>query len=298
MPTILTLFSGIGLVEHGAKKAGYTPIGAVEYDRRIADIYALNHGDHVTVADIREVDPKQFDSPDVLWASPSCKPFSRARCDDGNNHPDADLGFEVIKFIDKLRPKWVYVENVPDFIKSPAFLAIADKLTKLGYWVSFGVLNAYDHGTPQSRRRLILIASRVNEFFLFTRKRGQDWRSALEGLSLPDAELLPVQAKFWHGQDMLIERIGYYREPKRAAIGEPCWTLRATLADDRKGHARNNFINAVIDGQVKNITPRAFARLMGCSDDFQLSGDIALDITGLGNGVCPPLVESILPKVA
>ena len=294
--TIASLFSGYGLVEESAKRKGYKPIWGVEIDDRLAANYTRNHGDHLIIDDIRNVNPAKLERPDILWASPSCKPFSRARCDQ-RKHPDTDLGFEVIKFIDKLSPEWVFVENVPGFLGTPAMQAITETLTKNKYWVSYGILDAHHHGTPQTRKRCIIVANRTNTLHMIPRTEGGTWLEAIADLipSLPTAELTETQAKIATGEDMLIERIGYYSAPKVARKHEPCWTLRATLADDRKGGRRNNFINVIHQGQSYNLTPRAFARLMGVPDSYQLSGDVALDITGLGNGVPCPFVEALLP---
>ncbi len=63
MITFFDLFSGIGGAAQGAKNAGLTLIGGVELDPRIGEIYRANHGEHLTVADVLETDPNQFD----LW---------------------------------------------------------------------------------------------------------------------------------------------------------------------------------------------------------------------------------------
>lgn len=55
-PTFLSFYSGGGLVEAGLRGL-VEPIGAVEYDPAIADMYRANHGDHVRVAKVEDLTP-------------------------------------------------------------------------------------------------------------------------------------------------------------------------------------------------------------------------------------------------
>lgn len=56
----ISLFSGIGGVSWGAKAAGYELIGAVEFDKKIADLYYQNHRSMVLTQDVKDVDPIIF----------------------------------------------------------------------------------------------------------------------------------------------------------------------------------------------------------------------------------------------
>lgn len=297
MPTIATLFSGFGLVETGAKEKGYDPIWGVEIDPRIAQVYRENHGDHIIVEDIRKVDPLGLKCPDVLWASPSCRPFSRARCDN-RKHPDQDLGLEILRFVEALCPPWVIIENVPGYVGSEPFNAIIESLKGMGYWVYFSVLDAHNFGVPQTRKRVIITAQRFMDCQLLSEEQGGSWYEAIADLipDLPWASLTEKQKPLaTKTEPLLIERIGYYKSPKTARSHEPSWTLRATLADDRKGGRRNNFINVLDKGDCYNLTSRAFARLQSVPDSFILSGDVAIDIMGLGNGVPCNFAKNLLP---
>lgn len=298
----MTAFSGFGLVESGAKKKGYKAIAAIEYDPELADVYRVNHGDHVWVEDIRKSNPKKFERPDVFWASPSCKGFSDADARRGNkHHPDNALGLEVPRFIKYLKPPWVFIENVPKFYGTPAFTAIADCLNRLGYWVSYGVLDAADYGVPQYRKRLILTANRTKQYHIPQQSSCVSWYQQISDLipNLATANLTPIQKNAIAGlsEPLLIERVGYYRSgPKIAKQGDRCWTLRASLADDRKSKgSRSQFINVVENGTTYNLDTRSFARLMTVPDDFWLPENIRVAITGLGNGVPCDFVSALLP---
>lgn len=69
------------------------------------------------------------------------------------------LAAEPMRWLYDLRPEWACLEEVPDVL--PLFQQIGAVLRGWGYSVWAGVLNAADYGVPQTRRRAILIASRV-----------------------------------------------------------------------------------------------------------------------------------------
>lgn len=71
------------------------------------------------------------------------------------------LAAEPMRWIHDLRPEWVAMEEVPDVL--PLWRQYAQHLRAWGYSVWCGELNAADYGVPQTRRRAILIASRVRK---------------------------------------------------------------------------------------------------------------------------------------
>ncbi|MFH9813477.1 DNA cytosine methyltransferase [Streptomyces olivaceus] len=69
------------------------------------------------------------------------------------------LAAEPMRWHHDLRPEWICLEEVPDVL--PLWRQYAAILRGWGYSVWVGILNAADYGVPQTRRRAILIASRV-----------------------------------------------------------------------------------------------------------------------------------------
>lgn len=80
-----------------------------------------------------------------------------ASCRDGRSL----LAAEPVRWARDLRPEWIALEEVPDVL--PLFQQIAEILRGWGYSVWAGILNAADYGVPQTRRRAILVASRVRK---------------------------------------------------------------------------------------------------------------------------------------
>ncbi|MFJ2279192.1 DNA cytosine methyltransferase [Streptomyces sp. NPDC087866] len=71
------------------------------------------------------------------------------------------LAAEPMRWHHNLRPETVLMEQVPAVL--PLFQQYGRILRGWGYSVWVGILNAADYGVPQTRRRAILIASRVRD---------------------------------------------------------------------------------------------------------------------------------------
>jgi DNA (cytosine-5)-methyltransferase 1 len=75
--------------------------------------------------------------------------------------PRSILAAEPMRWHHDLRPETILMEEVPDVL--PLWRQYAQILRSWGYSVWCGILNAADYGVPQTRRRAILIASRVRD---------------------------------------------------------------------------------------------------------------------------------------
>ncbi|MFD0638439.1 DNA cytosine methyltransferase [Catenulispora yoronensis] len=75
--------------------------------------------------------------------------------------PRTPLVVQPLRYALDLRPEWVTLEQVPAVL--PLWQHIVRILRGRGYSGWAGVLNAADYGVPQTRRRAILIASRIRE---------------------------------------------------------------------------------------------------------------------------------------
>lgn len=75
--------------------------------------------------------------------------------------PRSLLAAEPMRWHYDLRPETILMEEVPDVL--PLWRQYAQILRSWGYSVWCGILNAADYGVPQTRRRAILIASRVRD---------------------------------------------------------------------------------------------------------------------------------------
>jgi site-specific DNA-cytosine methylase len=166
---LITLFAGGGLFTEGAKQAGLTPSGAIELDESKAEIYLLNHGELIQVADIREVNEWGNKGCWMLQASPPCKNSSRAKRHQSETEKDAafHLDLQLSKTLNRavalIKPQYFLLENVGDYAATEAYKWTLKTLTNLGYTFKEFRLNSADFGVPQSRDRLYLVASLDSE---------------------------------------------------------------------------------------------------------------------------------------
>ena len=167
----IDLFSGAGGLSQGLKQAEFQVIGAVEFVENFAKSYELNHPKtKMYNVDIRELDPIMLKKNlglrkgqlDLLAGCPPCQGFSTigTRNKGNKNDPRNELVFQITRFVEVLMPKTIMMENVPALIKDIRMNKLVKDLETLGYIIDKKVLNTADFGMPQSRRRMILLASR------------------------------------------------------------------------------------------------------------------------------------------
>jgi DNA (cytosine-5)-methyltransferase 1 len=127
-------------------------------------------------ADFLAVDVRQFGAEDVahyrfgqrkepllLAGCAPCQPFSSHRRS-GRSSNNRNLLREVSRIASELNPEWIFIENVPGLARVPGwstYRRFKQELANLGYRHADGVVDAKAYGVPQTRRRLVLLASRI-----------------------------------------------------------------------------------------------------------------------------------------
>lgn len=172
----ISLFSGVGGLDLGARRAGFDVRVAVEFDRDSAASLRANHfpNRHESVfersiigldtSEILERAGLEIGQAALCIGGPPCTPFSKS----GNwleykrtgNDPHASLLDEFARVVEEARPSAVLMENVWGLAyknhNAVPLGRLIDRLEGSGYRVRWQVLNAADYGIPQLRKRLIL----------------------------------------------------------------------------------------------------------------------------------------------
>lgn len=172
----------------GYKLAGFDVIGHNDIDKKMVEVYKINHNpkfsflESITTFAKRKDLPKELYELDILDGSPPCSSFSMA----GNREKDwgkekvfregqelqilDTLFFDFIDLAKELKPKVVIAENVKGLLMGNAkqyVRKIYNEFDKAGYYCQHFLLDASKMGVPQRRERVFFIALRkdlANQF--------------------------------------------------------------------------------------------------------------------------------------
>ena len=197
-PTCLDLFCGAGGLSCGFESAGYNVLAGIDFWKDALVTYSANHKHSQAIqADMKSLDPEDVMSKigcstvDVICGGPPCQGFSIAGkriVDDERN----TLYKSFVKFVAAFSPKAFVMENVPNILSigdGAVREAILADFKKLGYTVSYQILNAADYGVPQARRRAFFVGLK-NRVFQFPSKSVDTPISIKEAISdLPEESL-------------------------------------------------------------------------------------------------------------
>ena len=158
----IDLFAGLGGFHLALRDLGHECVFASEIDENLRDLYEKNFGIRPT-GDIRSVDISKIPPHDILCAGFPCQPFSKAGPQDGLD--DLELGVlykEILKVIKHHHPRYLILENVPNFERHDnreTWKYIERLLKQEGYDPKYTSLSPHKFGIPQIRDRIYIIAS-------------------------------------------------------------------------------------------------------------------------------------------
>ncbi len=176
-PTAIDVFCGAGGLSLGLKWAGFNVLVGADADPLAVDTHVANLGGLGYVGDLgcpdaflHQLERWGIGRVDLVAAGLPCQPFSRAGRSkirslvrDGVrdvDDPRVRMWQSFARIVRALRPRAVLLENVPDLAvwdEGAVVIALAESLRSLGYRTEMRVLNAFDHGVPQHRRRLLIV---------------------------------------------------------------------------------------------------------------------------------------------
>lgn len=191
-PLAVDLFCGAGGLSYGLEAAGYRVALAADTDEWALESHRHNIPGRALRLDLAEPRVREeiaalLDGVDVglVAGGPPCQPFSRAglskirslvdqglRCDDDvRKH----MWRAFLELVEAIRPQAVLMENVPDMALGDNFTVIRtmiECLGEIGYDADARIVDAWRHGVPQHRQRLILVALKDATAFDWPRESG------------------------------------------------------------------------------------------------------------------------------
>lgn len=162
----LDLFCGAGGSRWGAREANVEIVAAFDLWPLAGEVHTLNFPEaefilgSLQALDVGEL-VKRLGPVDLILASPECTNHSPAKGNKPRREESKDTAFQVVRFAEAFKPRWLVIENVVNMRKWSRYTEFKTALEELGYYLREQILNSAHFDVPQSRRRLFLLADKV-----------------------------------------------------------------------------------------------------------------------------------------
>lgn len=356
--TAFSLFSGAGGMDIGVKQAGFDILGCVELDKNCCATLRENvrregRQTRIFEGDIRSFDPTELMQDtgikpgeiDLLFGGPPCQAFSQIGKMKSLEDERGLLLYQMIRYAEAFKPRALMMEQVKGLLNAKdlhgkaggVFESFIKQLEDMGYVPKWRVMLAANYGVAQLRQRVIIVATRKPNGFVFPDPTHTDPEQSggffsllpyttvgdvLNGLSEPakktEGAEIPDNSHYDVTPRRDVERIHGVPEgghlsaqthlPKEQ-IG------RLTKKDTTKFLRldRNKPSNTLRGGEIffhpiedRYLTPREYMRIHGYPDHYVLCGPIrgrsgtVKDLDQhrqIGNSVPPPLAKAVAEKI-
>ena len=277
---IVDSFAGGGGASTGIELAtGKVVDIAINHDPDAILMHRTNHPhtQHFQ-ASVWDVDPEEVcrgRPVGLLWASPDCKHFSKAKGKKPVDKRIRGLAWIVLRWAGTVRPRVIILENVEEFqtwgpvrrgrpVKSKmgqTFQKFISQLKDLGYAVEWKELVAADYGAPTTRKRFFLIARCDGRPVVWSEPthapadskevkagRKKPWRSAAEIIDwgLPCPSIFDTREEVKEKYGLIAQRPLRPNTMRRVARGVDKFVIKAA----------NPFIVPMGYGEAKGQAPR------------------------------------------
>lgn len=175
---IMSLFANIGVAEAYLSNIGFDVVIANELIEKRANLYKkIYPNTEMIIGDITEpyifnqlVKQGIYKNVDIIMATPPCQGMSTAGQKLENDERNK-LIVPVVELIKTIKPKYVFLENVPNFLNT--YIINNDSKTKIidlikqklssEYYINIEIINTKDYGIPQARERTIILLTQKNQ---------------------------------------------------------------------------------------------------------------------------------------
>lgn len=181
---IIDNFAGGGGTSTGLERAFGRPVDiAINHDPEALAMHAINHPHTKHLCEsVWDVDPIKVTNNQpvgLVWLSPDCKHFSKAKGGKPVEKKIRGLAWVTLRWAAKCKPRVIMLENVEEFKtwgplmqdadgawkpdpakRGKTFDSFVRQLEGHGYKVDHRELRASDHDTPTIRKRFFLVARR------------------------------------------------------------------------------------------------------------------------------------------
>ena len=264
---------------------------------------------HVVTSRLEDLSINRFKAAvgriDLLLASPECRNHTCAKGSAPRDEASRATAMLVVEYARFLQPRWLVLENVIYMRPWSRYEELKRNLRELGYHLDERTFDAADFRVPQTRKRLFLVCDREHppnptlNRYSGRRKTAASildpagtWRtSPLFKAKRANATLERAKRGFDALGEYASFLLVYYSNDGSGGWQPLDRPLRTITTVDR-------FALVQWDGgapRMRMLQVPELKRAMGFSDDFRLPAGSRRDqIRLLGNGVCPPVMETVV----
>lgn len=333
---IIDLFCGAGGLSLGFERAGFEVAFAIDTWTDAVQTYNKNHRDPVAKCyDIHKLENDYLESLRGqivgVIGGPPCQGYSTVGTRDIND-PRNHLYLEYCRVVERVSPDFFVIENVRGLLTlaDGSFKEdIINRFSKLGYNVTFKLLNAADYGVPQNRYRVFFIGMK-NKMYKFPDPLTYKVSTSDAISDLPSLEkfdlfsyhyISPPQNEYQKKMRTNSETIYNHEETKHSEktkqiismvpdggkisdLPEEFWNIRkynkafqrmnSRLPSNTIDTGHRNYFH-YSENRIPSV--RESARLQSFPDDFIFTGSKTSQYKQVGNAVPPLLAEAIAREI-
>jgi DNA (cytosine-5)-methyltransferase 1 len=308
----LDIFSGGGGSSYGARLAGAEIVCGIDLDGIAIATYHDNFPNATALtAALEQVNTRKLHNKigdiDLLLASPECTNHTCAKGAAPRSEESRATAMQTLRFAREFKPRWIILENVVHMRPWSRYGELTATLAKLRYSVSETVLDASDFGVPQKRRRLFIICDLEAAVPAINpgKKAKRSARTILDrpGTWRTTPLYSPKRAKptleraergfagVGRDESFLLVYYGTDGGGGWQTLDNPLRTITtvdrfALVEPTNSGH------------QMRMLQVPELRRAMGFARDFEMNhGNRREQIRLLGNGVCPPVMKTVVSQI-
>lgn len=286
-----SFFAGIGGFDLALESQGFKSLFQCEINEFCQQVLKKHWPEIQLESDITNLHEKAIPDADVWCGGFPCQDVSVARGAKGRaglKGKNSGLFYPFAELIDKNKPKVLLIENVTGLLSShngQDFRIILETLSKMGYAVSWRVMNSRYYGSPQSRPRVFICAVLENYNVavssLYEEQKGSRPKNQRKGFLMPSV-----------------------CEVTGAKVAKVAYCLAATSGRHTGTDWSRTYVS--YESAVRRLTPTECEGLQGFPLDWTAipssitSADLDLDghrYHALGNAVAVPVLKWIAKRL-
>lgn len=335
----ISLFSGAMGLDLGIEKAGFNIRVCVEMDKWAVETIKRNTDIPVCEGDINNIPTNEIlkkagvtkENVKLVVGGPPCQAFSTAGRQRGFADFRGNVIMQYLRVVSEIRPDYFILENVrgllsaklnvvpPEFedefgfmknIKGSVLYFVTKQFKRLGYSISYALLDSANYGVPERRERMIMIGHKGKRVPIPTPTHSENgtwgtkhWltlRDAIGDLeNRDDLHYIPLRSKSINYMEMLKEGQNWRNLPPKLA--EEAMGKAYNLSGGKTGFLRRLKFDQPSPTLVTSPTMPAtllchptklrplsieeYARIQQFPDDWIFEGNIQTIYKQIGNAV-------------